>query len=56
MISCQMEAGPIKPTSPEIEKPESGPRLGTDSADFDFKAEVDQVPFKIHIGKEANLT
>ena len=35
--SCQVKAGPIQPTSPEIEKPEFGPRPDTNSADFDLK-------------------
>ena len=52
---CQVEAGTIQPTSPEIEKPEFGPRPDTTSATFDFKTETDQLPFQLNIGKEANL-
>ena len=53
--SCQVEAGPIQPSSPEIEKPEFGPRPDTSSANFNFKTEIDQLPFQLNIGKEANL-
>ena len=35
--SCQVEAGPIQPTSTEIVKPEFGPRPDTNSADVDLK-------------------
>ena len=35
--SCQVEVGPIQPTSLEIEKPEFGSRPDTNSMDFDFK-------------------
>ena len=53
--SCQVEAGPIQPTSSEIEKPEFGPRLDTNFADFYSKTEIDQLPFQLNTGKEANL-
>ena len=51
-----MEAGPIQSTSLEIEIPEFGPRPDTSSVDFDFKNEIDWMPFQLNIGKEANLT
>ena len=54
--SCQVEAGPILPTSLGIQRLEFGPRLDTDSADFDFINDVDWLPFKLNIEKEANLT
>ena len=54
--SHQVEAGPIQPNSPEIERPEFGPRPDTDSADFNFKDELDWLPFQLNIGKEANFT
>ena len=54
--SCQVEAGPAQPISPEIEWPAFGPKQDSDSADLYFKSEVDQLPFKLNIGKEANLT
>ena len=47
--------GPIQPTSPEIEKPEFGPRLDTNSTNFDFRNEIDWLPFQLNIGKEINL-
>ena len=53
---CQVEVGPIQPTSPKMEKLEFGPRLDTNSANFDFKTEIDQLPFQLNIRKEANLT
>ena len=49
--SCQVEAGPIQPTSPKI-----GPRSDTGSTSFDFKSVIDQLSFQLNIGKEANLT
>ena len=52
---CQVEAGPIQPSSPKIEKPEFGPRPDTNSATFNFKNEIDQLPFQLNIRKEANL-
>ena len=53
--SCQVEAGPIYPSSPEIEKPEFCPRQDTNSTNFNFKNEIDWLPFQLNIGKEANL-
>ena len=53
--SCQVEAGPIQPTSPKIEKPEFDPRLDTSSANFYFKTEIDWLPFQLNIGNGANL-
>ena len=38
------------------EKPVFGPRPDTQSADFDFEAEVKRLPFKLNLGDEANLT
>ena len=35
--SWQVEAGPIQPNNPEIERPKFCPRPDTDSADFNFK-------------------
>ena len=40
--------------SPE-EKPVFGPRPNTQSADFDFEAEVKWLPFKLNLGDEAKL-
>ena len=41
--------------SPE-EKPVFGPRPNTQSANFDFEAEVKCLPFKLNLGDEAKLT
>ena len=53
---CQVEAGPIQPDSPKIEKPEFGPRPDTNSANFNFKNELDGLPFQLNIRKEAKFT
>ena len=53
--SCQVEAGPVQPTSPEIVKHEFGPRSDTNLANFDFETEIDWLPFQLNIRKEANL-
>ena len=53
--SCQVEAEPIQPNNPKIERPNFGPRPDTDSADFNSKDELDQLPFQLNIGKEANF-
>ena len=53
--SCQVEARPTQPTSPQIEKPGFGPRLDINATDFNFKNETDQLPFQLNIKKEANL-
>ena len=52
---CQVEKGPIQPTSPKMEKPEFGPRPDTNSTDFDFKTEIDWLSFQLNIGKETSL-
>ena len=51
-----MEAEPIQFNSPKIERPEFGPRPDTNSAEFNFKNELDQLPFQLNIRKEANFT
>ena len=43
-------------TSNPQEKPVFGPRPNTQSADFDFEAEVNHLPFKLNLGDEAKLT
>ena len=53
--SCQVESGSIHPSSLEIEKSEFGPRLDTNSTNFNFKIEIDWLPFQLNIRKEANL-
>ena len=54
--SCQVEAGPIQTDSSKIERPEFGPRPDTNSAEFNFKDELDWLPFQLNIGKEAKFT
>ena len=53
--SCQVEAAPIQSNSPEIEKPEFGPRPDTNSAEFNFKSELEWLPFQLNTGKEAKF-
>ena len=53
--SCQVEAEANQLDSPEIEKPEFGPRLDTNSAEFNFEKELDQLPFQLNIRKEAKF-
>ena len=53
----QVEATSTDPATPDPqEKPVFGPRPDTQSANFDFKAEVKRLPFKLNLGDEANLT
>ena len=54
--SCQVEAGPVQPSSPEIERPEFDLRPDITSANFYFTPEIDWLPFQLIIGKEANVT
>ena len=53
--SCKVEVGPFQAISPEIENPEFGPGPDTNSANFNFKIEIDWLPFQLNTGKEANL-
>ena len=53
--SCQVEAGPIQPDSPEIEKSEFSPGLDTKSVEFNFEKELDRLPLQLNIGKEAKF-
>ena len=53
--SCQVEAELVKPDSPEIEKPEFGPRPDTNSAEFNFEKELDCLPFQLNIRKEVKF-
>ena len=53
--SCQVEVGPIQLDSPEIERPEFGPRPDANSTEFNFGKELDQLPFQLNIGKEAKF-
>ena len=53
--SCQVEAGPIQPDSPKFERPVFGPRMDTNSAEFNFEKELDWLPFQLDIRKEAKF-
>ena len=53
--SSQVEVGPIQANSPEIETAEFGPRLDTNSTEFNFKNELDWLPFQLNIRKEAKF-
>ena len=53
----QVEATSTDTATPDPqEKPVFGPRPNTQSANFDFEAEVEWLPFKLNVGDEANLT
>ena len=53
----QVEATPTDISTPNCnEKPIFGPRPDTQSAEFDFEAEVKHLPFKLNLGEEAKLT
>ena len=53
----QVEATPTDISTPSPnEKPIFGPRPDTQSADFNFEAEVKCLPFKLNLGEEAKLT
>ena len=42
---------PISEDSANQEQPKFGPRPDTSSTDFDFKSELDRLPFTINIGE-----
>ena len=53
----QVEATPTDISTPNPnKKPIFGPRPDTQSADFDFEAEVKCLPSKLNLGEEAKLT
>ena len=53
----QVEATPTDMSTPNSnQKPVFGLRPDTQSADFDFEAEVKCLPFKLNLGEEAKLT
>ena len=60
--TIRVQAGQVEATSDDTstlspeEKPVFGPRPNTQSANFDFEAEVKCLPFKLNIGDEAKLT
>ena len=52
-----VESTPIDVSTPNSnEKPVFGPRPDSQSADFNFEAEVKCLPFKLNLGEEAKLT
>ena len=60
--TIRVQVGQVESTSSDTstpnpeEKPVFGPRPDTQSADFDFEAEVKCLPFKLNLGDEAKLT
>ena len=60
--TIRVQVGQVESTSTDTstpnpeEKPVFGPRPDTQSADFDFEAEVKCLPFKLNLGDEAKLT
>ena len=53
----QVETTPSNITPPTSgEKPSFGPRPDVNAADFDFKAEINHLPFKLNMGTDANMT
>ena len=60
--TIRVQVGQVESTSKDTstpnpqEKPVFGPRPNTQSANFDFEAEVKWLPFKLNLGDEANLT
>ena len=52
----QVELTPTDTSTPDSnERPVFGPRPDTQSADFNFEAEVKCLPFKLNLGDEAKL-
>ena len=60
--TIRVQVGQVETTSEDTstpnpgEKPVFGPRPDTQSAGFDFEAEVKWLPFKLNLGDEVNLT
>ena len=60
--TIRVQVGQVEATSDDTptpnpkEKPVFGPRPDTQSAEFDFEAEVKCLPFKLNLGDEAKLT
>ena len=53
----QVESTSTDTSTPNLDKkPVFGPRPDTQSADFNFEAEVEQLPFKLNLGDKAKLT
>ena len=60
--SIRVRSEQVETVTPEIdpptssEKPSFGPRPDVESADFDFKAEIDSLPFKLNMGTTVEMT
>ena len=60
--SIRVKSEQVESTLPDItpptsnEKPSFGPRPDVKSADFDFQAEIDCLPFKLNMGTKVNMT
>ena len=60
--TIRVQVGQVESTSVDTSTPNPeeklvfGPRPNTQSADFDFEAEVKCLPFKLNLGDEAKLT
>ena len=52
--SSQVEVGPFIPIV-KVERPEFGPSQDTNSTQFNFENELDQLHFQLNIGKEAKF-
>ena len=61
-ISIRVRSEQVESTTPDItpptsgKKPSFGPRLHMKSADFDFQAEIDGLPFKLNMGTTVDMT
>ena len=60
--TIRVQVGQVEATSADTSTPNPeeklvfGPRPNTQSAEFDFEAEVKCLPFKLNLGDEAKLT
>ena len=60
--SIRVRSEQVKTVTPDIEpptsseKPSFGPRPDVESEDFDFKAEIDCLPFKLNKGTTVEMT
>ena len=60
--TIRVQVGQVEATSDDTptpnpeERPVFGPRPDTQSAEFDFEAEVKHLPFKLNLGDDAKLT
>ena len=60
--TIRVQSEQVEATSMDIspadssERPVVGPRPDTQAADFDSEAEIQCLPFKLNLGKNANMT